>query len=476
MQDTIDFDNILHDYQKYARDFIIDRACSGLFLDVGLGKTLITLSALYKLNPPCPVLIIAPKNVARTTWFDEINDWNLPIRIKSLINNDKGKKLTKQKRYEKYEEVLTNPPAIYMINRDLVCDVVEYYRNKKMKFPFEIVVIDEFQAFKNYRSKRFKALKKVRPEIKKIIGLTGTPVPNGLKDLWALVYLLDMGARLGTNFTWYRETFFNTTYLPASHTIINMQPKEGAKKEIYRRIQDIVISVKNHGIKLPPLTITNDYCTLTDKEQAIYDELEHNAILEFENTQEELNTVTAANQAVLLNKLIQLSSGTIYVNQTKEYEIIHKQKINKLLDIIENTNSPVAVAYIYNSEKELLLKELQKAKINVELFDGSPEMTKKWNERKIDVMLLQPQSAGAGINIQHGGSTLVWYTLTWNLENYLQTNGRFYRQGQKDPVIIHHIVTKHTNDMKVLKKLKNKEMTQNELLQSIMAKYQKEKQ
>ena len=177
----------------------------------------------------------------------------------------------------------------------------------------------------------------------------------------------------------------------------------------------------------------------------------------------------------MLNKLVQLSSGTIYVNQTKEYEIIHKQKINKLLEIIENTNSPVAVAYIYNSEKELLLKELKKAKINVELFDGSPEMTRKWNERKIDVMLLQPQSAGAGINIQHGGSTLVWYTLTWNLENYLQTNGRFYRQGQKDPVIIHHIVTKHTNDMTVLRRLEKKEMTQEELLQSVMAKYKKEK-
>lgn len=450
----------LHTYQEYAKDFIINTPSSALFLEMGLGKTLITLSALYEMNPSCHILVIAPKNIARSTWIDEVEKWQIPVRIKSLITNDKGKDVTKKQRLELYEQIKTDKPTIYLINRELITDLIAYF---DPIFPFPIVVIDEFQSFKSHSSQRFKALKKVRPQIKKLIGLTGTPTPNTLMDLWAQIYLLDQGKRLGKNITKYRDTFFNPGLIVNNYPV-SWNPKYGAKEEIYRRISDIVVSMENTYLKLPSLTMDNIYVHLSDKEMKTYKKMAKEFVLNING-----EDIIAPNAAVLTTRLSQMASGAIYTDEDHHYSIIHRRKLDHLAYMLRNTNHPTLIAYYFKSDLEMIETYLKALGMNPIVFDGSREMIRKWNNKQIPIMLLQPLSAGHGLNLQEGGSTLIWYTLPWSLEAYLQTNARIYRQGQKNPVVIHHLMTKSTIDEYILQKLNKKDTSQKELLDAVKA-------
>lgn len=412
------------------------------------------------MNPSCHILIIAPKNIARSTWIDEVEKWQIPVRMKSLITNNKGKDITKKQRLKLYEQIKTDKPTIYLINRELITDLIAYF---DPIFPFPIVVIDEFQSFKSYSSQRFKALKKVRPQIKKLIGLTGTPTPNTLMDLWAQIYLLDQGKRLGKNITKYRDTFFNPGLIVNNYPV-SWNPKYGAKEEIYRRISDIVVSMENNHLKLPSLTMDNIYVHLSDKEMKTYKKMAKEFVLNIDG-----EDIIAPNAAVLTARLSQMASGAIYTDEDHHYSVIHKRKLDHLAYMLRNTNHPTLIAYYFKSDREMIETYLKALGMNPVIFDGSRQMIHKWNIKQIPIMLLQPLSAGHGLNLQEGGSTLIWYTLPWSLEAYLQTNARIYRQGQKNPVVIHHLMTKSTIDEYILQKLNKKDTSQKELLDAVKA-------
>lgn len=450
----------LHDYQKLARQIVEQTPYCGLFLDCGLGKCLITLSALYDLNPRGHVLIVAPKNIAQSTWIDEIRKWNLPLRTDSFIVNEKGKKLSKAKRMEKYESLPDAPPTIWFINRELLADLVDNmpkHRNRPVWY-FPTVILDESQSFKSHKSERFKALKSVRPCIERLIELTGTPAPNGPMDLWSQIYLLDQGKRLGTSITGYRETFFYESKF-ANGFPVEWSPKPGAEDEIYRRISDITVSIKNPNLKLPTVTYNDIMVHMDDDEKKLYRQFVKDKVLPLA----EDNEVIAANAAVLQNKLSQIASGTIYMDEHHNFAVIHNHKLDMLEYVVENTNSPVLVAYWFNCDIGRIMERLPQAV----LFDGSGKMQKEWNGGRIPVLLIHPASAGFGLNIQEGGHTLVWYTLPWSLEAYQQTNARLNRQGQKHPVVIHRLLTEHTVDTKIMNALNAKDQTQKTLLDAI---------
>ena len=453
----------LHDYQVFAKNFMLQHPYCGLFLKMGLGKTSIVLEGLYELNPNGHVLIIAPKTIARCTWANEIKKWNIPFRTQSLLVNERGKKLTKKKREEIFATIPTAPPTVYFINRDLIPKLVDYFPGNKWCFP--IVVIDESQSFKSYSSTRFKKLASVRPYMFRLIELTGSPAPNGLMDLWSQIYLLDLGARLGKNITAYRDVFFN----PGIHVNgypVTWELKYGAKEAIYNRIGDITISMENKYIKLPELTFNDVYVELDDDERKQYKDFAKTYILDLANGDQ----IEAANAAVLQAKLSQIASGAIYTKSgSHEYEIIHEHKLEVCEYIINDTDGSVLIAYHFQSDKEMLLDYLSKHDIGAVVFDGTPEMEQKWNQKKIPVMLVQPASCGFGLNLQDGGSTLIWYSMSWNLEEYEQMNARIYRQGQTQPCVIHHLMTKHTVDERVLKALGKKDCSQKELMDAIQA-------
>lgn len=412
------------------------------------------------MNPSCHILIIAPKNIARSTWIDEVEKWQIPVRMKSLITNNKGKDITKKQRLKLYEQIKTDKPTIYLINRELITDLIAYF---EPIFPFPIVVIDEFQSFKSHSSQRFKALKKVRPQIKKLIGLTGTPTPNTLMDLWAQIYLLDQGKRLGKNITRYRDTFFNPGLIVNNYPV-SWNPKYGAKEEIYKRISDIVISMENSHLRLPSLTMDNIYVHLSNKEMKTYKKMAKEFVLNING-----EDIIAPNAAVLTARLSQMASGAIYTDEDHHYSIIHRRKLDHLAYMLRNMNSPALIAYYFKSDLEMIETYLKALGMNPIIFNGSREMIRKWNNKQIPIMLLQPLSAGHGLNLQEGGSTLIWYTLPWSLEAYLQTNARIYRQGQKNPVVIHHLMTKSTIDEYILQKLNKKDTSQKELLDAVKA-------
>ena len=469
----------LHDYQAQAKDFLITHPKAGLFLDVGFGKTLTTLAALLEMGMrgliSGHILVIAPKAIARSTWIDEMEKWGIHASTVSLIVNERGKQLSRAKRIERYEEIATHPPAFYFINRDLIADLVKWHITNKKAWPFPTIVVDELQAFKSHKSSRFKALKEVAPVTKRFIGLTGTPTPNGLEDLWAEICLMDQGARLGANITTYRNTYF-TPGLVINNVTVNWRPKIDAEEEIYSRINDIVISVRNPNIQLPEVTYNNVICHMSDEEMKQYKELAKEKVLDFTLDTGEEGSIEAQNAAILAAKLSQMASGALYLEKGKtDYIKIHERKLEMLAYIIENNNcSPVLVAYHFQSdlaEIKRYLGEIYKStndpRYICEVFDGSPEMIHKWNQGSIPIMLLQPASAGHGINIQDGGHTLVWYTLPWSLEHYIQTCGRLNRQGQKHPVIIHHLITDGTIDRRIMRVLQDKDASEKALLDAV---------
>lgn len=456
----------MHDYQKYAMNFIMTHPYCGLFLEMGMGKTYTTLMALYNLNPNGHVLIIAPKNIARSTWIDEIDKWQMPLRTKSLITKPNGKAFTKKERLAAYQEVFKDPPTVYFINRELIADLVENMpvKNRIIEWPFPNIVIDESQSFKTYNSKRFKALKKIRPAVSRMILLTGTPSPNGIMDLWSQIYLLDQGERLGKSITRFREKYFDPT-LYVQGRPVDWRPKWGAEEEIYRLISDIVISMKNTKLKLPELTMNDIYVHMDNSEMKLYKQMKKDQVLTFDNT----GDITAVNAAVLVAKLSQMASGALYTDEKHNFKVIHKKKLEQVAYILRNLDTPAIVAYHFQSDLIMLETYLNSLGISAVKFDGSPDMIHKWNQKEIQVMLLQPASAGHGLNLQEGGHTLIWYTVPWSLEEYLQCNARLYRQGQKEHTIIHHILCDNTIDKQIRKALAHKDASQQALMDAVKA-------
>lgn len=421
-------------------------------------NTLISLVHLLETNPHGHVLVIAPKNIARNTWLDEIKKWNIPLRTKSFVCDENYKDLTRKKRLQRYAEIVTDKPTVYFINRELLLDLIKNMPviNGQPTWFFPYLVIDESQSFKSYTAERFKALKPIRPILKSVILLSGTPRPKDLMDLWPQIYLLDMGHRLGTTITQYRETFFRPTGYVNGHPI-NWKPLPGAEDEIYRRISDITISAKN--TQLPELTFNNFKVYMEQDEWELYNQFAKEAVVDIDlDTQ-----VTATNRGVLANKLSQLASGTIYTDAEHNYKVIHQRKIEAVNQIIAGSSGSVMVAYYYNSDREILQREIPGAV----LFDGSHDMQERWNRGEIPVLLLHPASAGHGLNLQFGGHVLIWYTVINNLEYYLQTNARLRRPGQQYPVIIHHIIADGTIDEPNLVRLQKRESDEDSMLEVI---------
>lgn len=439
-----------HSYQEYAIRYIETHPMSALLIDMGLGKTSITLTAIRNLLfdsfEVCNVLVIAPLRVAKNTWTDKIKKWeHLSTLTYSLIIGNENERLS----------ALNEQTDIYIINRENV----DWLVNKSgYKFDFDMVVIDELSSFKNHQSKRFKSLMKVRPLVKRIIGLTGTPSSNGLMDLFAEFKILDMGKRLGYFIGQYRNTYFKPDKMNGP-IVYSYKPLPNAENAIYEKISDITVSMKaNEYLKMPELLTSNYVVELSNSEKNQYDEMKKSLVLEITDGE-----ITASNAASLSNKLCQLSNGAIYDDEQNIVEI-HDRKLDALEDIIESMNGkPLLIAYWYRHDLERI-----KSRFSVREIKTSEDIS-DWNDGKIPVALIHPASAGHGLNLQNGGSTLVWFGLTWSLELYQQTNARLYRQGQKNTVVIQHIITKGTIDEQILKALQKKNKTQADLIDAVRA-------
>lgn len=441
---------IPHKYQEYATNFIINKPISAIFLEMGLGKSVITLTAIYELMlerfEVDRVLVIAPLRVARNTWPEEIEKWS---HLKGLtyavaVGTEKERL-----------EALYSDAHIYIINRE---NVEWLIARSGIDFNFDMVVIDELSSFKSHQSKRFKSLMKVRPNIKRIVGLTGTPSSNGLMDLWAEYRLLDMGERLGKFIGRFRESYFDPDKRN-QHMIFSYKPKPGAEEAIYEKISDITISMKGTDyLKLPDLIMNEVPVSLNRKEKEALDVMKRDLITTIKG-----EDITASNAAALSNKLLQMANGAVYDDNGSVTQI-HDRKLEKLEDIIEAANGkPVLIAYWFKHD---LLRIQNRFKVEVLT---SSDSIKKWNGGKIQIAAIHPASAGHGLNLQAGGSTLVWFGLTWSLELYQQTNARLYRQGQTDTVIIHHLIAKDTMDERVMDALNKKNNTQSALIDAVKA-------
>lgn len=447
-----------HDYQRYAAEFIITQPVAALLLDMGLGKTSIALTAINDLLFDSfdsfeihKVLVVAPLRVARDTWGTEIEKWEhlKNLRYSVVVG-------TEQERLK----ALRTPADIYIINRENIQWLVE---ESGLIFDFDMAVIDELSSFKNYQSKRFRAFMKVRPKLKRIVGLTGTPAGNGLIDLFAEFKLMDMGERLGRLIGQYRNIYFQPDKRNGM-VIYSYKPLPNAEQQIYDKISDITISMKGADhLKMPELISSECMVQLPEKEKEKYDRLKKDLILSTED-----NEVTAANAASLSNKLSQMANGAVYSDDESIIEI-HDRKLDALEDIIESMNGkPLLVAYWFKHDLERIKKRFDVREIR------SSEDISDWNSGKIPVALIHPASAGHGLNLQSGGSTLVWFGITWSLELYQQTNARLWRQGQTaDTVVIQHIIAKSTIDEQIMKALKTKDITQAALITAVKAEVHK---
>ncbi|MCB6568517.1 DEAD/DEAH box helicase [Eubacterium limosum] len=439
-----------HEYQSYATEFILSHPISAVFLEMGLGKSVITLSAIFDLCLDsflvCKVLVIAPLRVARDTWPAEINKWD---HLKGLSYSVAVG--TEKERID----ALKKPSTLYIINRENVDWLIH---KSGIPFHFDMVVIDELSSFKSYGAKRFKSLLKVRPSVKRIVGLTGTPSSNGLMDLWAEFRILDLGQRLGRYISHYRNAYFTPDKRNAQ-IIFSYKPLPGAEEEIYKQISDITISMKSTDyLKMPKYVSNEVFVTLSDKEWKVYSDFKEDMVANLGDEE-----IDAVNAAVLSGKLLQMANGAVYDSENKAH-VIHDKKLDALEDLIEGANGkPVLVAYWYKHDLERI-----KDRFPVRQIQSSKDI-EDWNDGKIPIAVIHPASAGHGLNLQSGGSTLIWFGLTWSLELYQQTNARLYRQGQKDTVIVHHIITKNTIDEDVLLALTKKEKTQDALIDAVKA-------
>ena len=445
-----------HDYQKYATEYIESHPEAAVFLDMGLGKTSITLTALNNLLfdyfDVHRILVIAPLRVARNTWSDEIEKWdhlhNLTFAI--AVGSEKERL-----------EALRKQADITMINRENLQWLIE---KSGQPFEYDMVVIDELSSFKNHQAKRFKALMKVRPKVKRIVGLTGTPSSNGLMDLFAEFKILDMGVRLGRFIGQYRNTYFNPDKVNGP-IVYSYKPLPGAEDAIYEKISDITISMKaaDH-LKMPELVNTKYMVHLSEKEKKKYEDMKAKLVLELPEGE-----ITAANAASLSGKLSQMANGAVYADDESILPI-HDRKLDALEDIIESANGkPLLIAYWFKHDLIRIEQRLAEKKIPFQKLDSDASM-KKWNRGELPVALIHPASAGHGLNLQSGGSTLVWFGITWSLELYQQTVARLYRQGQSSrTVTVIHILTQGTVDEKIMKALAEKDSTQSALIDAVKA-------
>ncbi len=446
-----------HDYQAQAIDYILDHREAALWLDLGLGKTVITLTAIKELLherfEAARVLVIAPLRVARDTWPAELAKWDHlgDLTCSVMVGT------AAQRRH-----ALQAPADIHVINRENVPWLVDQFPGKKA-WPFDTVVIDEISSFKSHTAKRFKALRAVRPQVDRIIGLTGTPAANGLLDLWAQFRLLDQGTRLGKHVTHYRDRFFTPSKYVYGRAV-DYRPRDGAEEQIFELIGDMTMSMKTTDhLDLPELTMARTEVELDAKSRSGYDELKRDMIAELAGAE-----IDAVNAAALSGKLLQLASGAVY-GEDRQTVAVHEAKLDALEDLLEAANGhPVLVAYWWKHDAARILKRFPRARALRESKDFEA-----WNRGRVPVGLIHPASAGHGLNLQDGGHILVWFSLTWSLELYQQTNARLYRQGQGDPVSIHHIVTAGSIDEDVMVALESKDVTQSALISAVKTELRK---
>nr|DAN62964.1 MAG TPA: Helicase of the snf2 rad54 family [Caudoviricetes sp.] len=455
---------IPHKYQLTAINHVINVPKCGLFLDMGLGKTVSTLTAIKELKynrfQVNKVLIIAPKKVAEGTWSKEKDKWNhtKDFRV-SLVLGSQQKRI----------KALSVNADLYIINRENIPWLVDYLRND---WYFDTVVIDESSSFKNSRSKRFKALKMVLPKINRLIELTGTPSPNGVEDLWAQIYLLDQGTRLEKYITHFRAKYMEPNKRNRSQ-IFDYKIKDGVYDSIINKISDICISMKSEDyLELPDLSYNEIPVILNDKARRDYDKMERDFVLELEGAEDE---ITAVNAAALSNKLLQISNGAVY-DSSGVYTEVHDAKIDSFLELVERLQGKsLLVFYNFQHDRDRIKKALEKSDLVVKELKTTQDED-DWNAGKIDILLTHPASAAYGLNLQEGGNHVCWFGLSWNLEHYQQANKRLHRQGQKEKVIIHHLVTQGTRDEDVMRALDNKAGVQEEIMQSLKARIKKVKE
>lgn len=444
--------NNLHAYQRTAVEHIKEHPESALFLDMGLGKTVSTLTAIVDLInffEVSKVLIVAPKRVAEMTWGDEVENWR-------HLN---GLRVSVIKGTAKQREAAARADAdIYTVSRDNLVWLLQMWGGSKV--PYDMMVLDELSSFKNHQSKRFKAAKIIRRSCNRVVGLTGTPAPNGLIDLWAQMYLVDGGVRLGKTITDYRANYFR----PGAQNggiIYEYKPLATTEAVLGEKIADITLSMKALDfLDMPELTYINNYVELSPKVKKQYDKFEEDQVLQLMQEEE----ITALSAAALSNKLLQFAGGAIY-DADRQVHGVHNEKLETLVEMIEAANgSPVLVAYNFQHEKARILEALEG--FGAEALEGV-DSVRRWNNGEIPVLVTHPASAGHGLNMQKGGNRIIWFGVTWNLELYQQFNARLWRQGQRNGVFVHHIVTRGTIDEKVIAALNGKAATQDGLMSTV---------
>ena len=447
-----------HAYQQHCINKIIEVKKLGLFLDMGLGKTVTTLTAIKELKynrfQVRRVLVIAPKKVAEGTWTREAAKWDHTkmLRVSPVLGSQ-----------TKRIKALNTPADIYITNRENVVWLVDYYRNA---WPFDMVVVDESSSFKSHSAKRFKALASVGERIERMVELTGTPSPNGLDDLWAQVFLLDGGERLGKRYTHFRERYFQPDKRGADGMVYSYEAKPGSEEGILEKISDICISMKAEDyLQLPDITYHEVPVELDAKALKSYCELEREMVLQLPEDGEDISVTSAA---ALSNKLLQLANGAIYDEDRQVHEV-HGCKLEAFTELIESLQGkPALVFYNYQHDRTRILKALEKTGLRVRELK-TPRDEDDWNARRIDILLTHPASSAYGLNLQQGGNHVIWFGLTWNYELYTQANKRLHRQGQTEKVIIHHLVCSGTRDEDVMQALQRKDDVQNWVMESLKA-------
>lgn len=444
-----------YDYQVTAMQWIIDKPHCGLFLDMGLGKTVSTLTAMQQLIDDCEidrVLVVAPKKVAETTWSTEAAKWE----------HLKGLKVVKVLGSEKQRNAALEQQAdVYVTGRDNFVWLVNKYKGK---LPFDVIVIDELTSFKSAKSERFKAMRIALPSVQRVIGLTGTPAPNGLIDLWAQMYCIDQGERLGKSISRYRDTYFSIHKW--NNIIVRCEVKKGCEKIIRDKIADICLSMQAKDyLQLPDMIVHTEAVQLSDKIRKDYADFEREKVLEFKAEHgEEKADILANSAAGLMNKLSQFSNGAVYDEAGKAHKI-HSEKIDRLAEIIEAANgSSVLVFYQYKHDIPRITAKLKNYRVRV--YQGEKDL-QDWNAGEIDVMLAHPASTAYGLNMQQGGHYIVWFGTGWNLEHYQQANARLHRQGQQHPVTVYKLICADTVDERAAAALDSKKGVQQGLLDSL---------
>ena len=439
-----------HEYQVFATEYILKNPIAAILLDMGLGKSVITLTAIFDLTLDSflirKVLVIAPLRVARDTWPAEIEKWDhlYGLKYAVAVGSERERKVA-----------LMQKAQVHLINRENI----EWLITKSgLPFDYDMVVVDELSSFKSHQAKRFMSLLKVLPLVNRIVGLTGTPSSNGLMDLWAEFRLLDMGQRLGRFIGNYRNSFF-VPDKRNQQVIFSYKPKPGAEEAIYRLISDITISMKGSDyLKLPEQVMNEVLVKLSPGEEKHYQTMKEEMVLSLKDKE-----IDAANAAALSGKLLQMANGAVY-DESGSVARIHDRKLDALEDILEAANGkPVLIAYWFKHDLERILERFPAEQLD------SADSIKRWNNGEVPIAVIHPASAGHGLNLQAGGSTLVWFSLTWSLELYQQTNARLWRQGQKETVVIHHIITKDTIDEQVMNALKQKDKIQTALIDAVKA-------